>query len=87
MDEAILSILREGSASSLLEVRSFRLDRVLDELNLLGNGGQLVLFQTVEFIEAPPSATLCHKHIWRRRDGDGDEISPVYEMVPKNRVS
>ena len=34
------------------------LDCVLDELNLLANGAQLVLLKSVELVEAPPGPAL-----------------------------
>ena len=47
-----------GRKDSSLERRSFRLDGVLDELNLLGDRRKLVLFKSIELVEATPSATL-----------------------------
>ena len=56
-----------------LERWSFRFDSVLNELNLLGDGRKLVLFESIELVEATPSAALVSQH---KTNVDSTSVTP-----------
>lgn len=56
---------------------SLRLDSVLNELNLLGNGRKLILFKSIELVEATPSAALVPQ---QKSNVDSKSVFPPAEI-------